>query len=269
MKNTSADLSDPGFSDLLLKSMAEGVFTLDNNGKITSWNPSMERITGYTAEEAIGQSCTLLRFNQCFGKTCPSGFKECGIYQHGSVDGKECFLQHKNGNNVPVVKSARVVGVKHGEVKGVVETVTDLTDLHKARQTAEEANRRFGEVHRLDDIIGKSNVMQQVFSAINAAAASEATILIQGESGTGKELVAGAIHYNSDRAGRPFVIVNCSALSESLLESELFGHAKGSFTGAHHDREGRFEEADLGTLFLDEISEFSPLIQVKLLRVLQ
>jgi len=108
-----------------------------------------------------------------------------------------------------------------------------------------------------------------VFSSIDAAAASEATILIQGESGTGKELVAGAIHYHSDRSTKPLITVNCSALSESLLESELFGHAKGAYTGAIKDRIGRFEEADGGTIFLDEIGELSSYIQVKLLRVLQ
>ncbi len=135
--------------------------------------------------------------------------------------------------------------------------------------TIEEAALRQGEKHRLDGIIGKSNCMQAVFMAIKATAASNATILIQGESGTGKELVAGAIHYNSGRSKEPFIIVNCSALSESLLESELFGHVKGAFTGASSDRIGRLEKADHGTIFLDEIGELSPLVQVKLLRVLQ
>jgi two-component system response regulator HydG len=121
----------------------------------------------------------------------------------------------------------------------------------------------------MDNIIGKSHAMQKVFTAISAAAASDATILIQGDSGTGKELVAGAIHYNGDRRDGPLVSVNCSALAETLLESELFGHVKGSFTGAARDRVGRFEEASGGTIFLDEIGELSPYIQVKLLRVLQ
>jgi transcriptional regulator with GAF, ATPase, and Fis domain len=147
--------------------------------------------------------------------------------------------------------------------------VTDLTDLKKARKQVEEITHRLGEIHKLDNIIGKSGAMRQVFRSIRAAASSKATILIQGESGTGKELVAGAIHYNSDRANNQLITVNCSALPESLLESELFGHAKGAFTGAIRDRVGRFEEAAGGSIFLDEIGEISPYIQVKLLRVLQ
>jgi PAS domain S-box-containing protein len=257
------------FEFLLLESMADGVFTLDEKGKITSWNPAMASITGYSAEEAVGKSCALLNFNRCFNKSCPAGIIECGIYEHGRFDGKECFLKHKNGQDVPVIKSARLLKDKTGGVKGVVETVTNLTDLHKARREVEEANRRMGEFYRFDNIIGKSNTMQRVFSTIKAAASSDATILIQGESGTGKELVASAVHENSSRADMPLITVNSSALSESLLESELFGHVKGAFTGAIRDRIGRFEEAEGGTLFLDEIGELSPFIQVKLLRILQ
>ena len=260
---------DPSFSSLLLESMADGVFTLNDRGEISSWNPAMERVTGYTRQEAMGKPCTLLNFTRCFSNTCPTSIEECGIYEYGRLDCRECFLRHKEGYDVPVIKSARLVRNRTGSVKGVVETVTDLTELEEARRKVQEANHRLGEIHRLDNVIGKSHAMQQVFSAIRAAAASEATILLQGESGTGKELVAGAIHYNSHRNENPFVAVSCSALTESLLESELFGHVKGSFTGAIRDRVGRFEEADGGTIFLDEIGEISPLIQVKLLRVLQ
>ena len=269
MTHTEQDALDPRFARYLLESMADGVFTLNRAGEITSWNASMEKISGYSAQEALGRTCTMLRFNLCLKKSCPSGIKECGIYERGAVDAKECALRHKDGYDVPVLKSARLVKNGHDSVIGIVETITDLTELKKARQQIEEISRKLGDVHRLDNIIGKSRAMQDVFSAIRAAAASEATVLIQGESGTGKELVAGAIHYNSDRAGKPLVTVNCSALTESLLESELFGHAKGAFTGALRDRKGRFEEAEGGAVFLDEIGEISPFIQVKLLRVLQ
>ena len=263
------DILDPRFAGFLLDSMADGVFTLDGEGNITTWNRSMERISGYLREEAMGSSCSMLGFNLCIEKSCPDGVKACGIYKKGAVDAKECLLKHKDGRPVPVLKSARLVKDETGLVIGIVETVTDLTELKKARRKAEEYRGRLGEMYRLDNIIGKSHTMQQVFAAIKAAAASEATILIHGESGTGKELVAGAIHYNGARADAPMVVVNCSALSASLLESELFGHVKGAFTGAVRDRTGRFEEAVGGTILLDEIGEISPFIQVKLLRVLQ
>ena len=257
------------FAGLLLDSMAEGVFTLDPDGKITSWNPSMEKITGYTVDEAIGKTCNMLKFNQCFKRKCPEDIHRCKIFEKGKVDSKECRLLHKNGQMVSVVKNARVVTDADGSVVGVVETITDMTDLIDAREKAKEARLKLAETHRFSNIIGKSRIMREIYGSITAAAKSEATILIQGESGTGKELVAGAIHYNSDRSAGPLVSVNCSALSEPLLESELFGHIKGAFTGAHKDRKGRFEEADGGTIFLDEIGEISPFIQLKLLRTIQ
>ena len=269
MQNKTYNIMDPSFASLLLESMADGVFTLNNKGIISSWNPSMERITGYCAKEAIGKSCKLLNFNRCLSEPWPTNINKCGIYENARFDAEECFLRHKNGNNIPVIRSARLVTDANGCVQGVVETVTDITELKKARRKAEDANRRLGEIHKFDNIIGKSHAMQHLFLAVKAAIASEATILLQGKTGTGKELVAGAIHYNSDRYKMPFVTVNCIALSESLLESELFGHVKGAFTGAIRNRVGRFEEADGGTIFLDEIGEISPFIQIKLLRVLQ
>jgi PAS domain S-box-containing protein len=229
----------------------------------------MERISGYTAREALGKTCQLLQCSRCFGKNCPADIQKCRIIEQGHAEAKECQLRHKDGHDVEVIKNASVVRDDQDNIVGVVETITDLTELKRARKKAEYAMLRLGELHRMDNIIGKSRAMQKVYSAISAAAASEATILIQGESGTGKELVAGAIHYNGDRRDRPLVSVNCSALAETLLESELFGHVKGAFTGASRDRIGRFEEATGGTIFLDEIGELSPYIQVKLLRVLQ
>jgi len=257
------------FVNQIIDSMADGVFTMDAGGHISSWNPSMERISGYSAEEALGRTCEILQCSRCFGKKCPAGIKKCGIIEFGISEAKECFLKHKEGHNVSIIKNASVVRDENNNIIGVVETVTDMTELSKARRKIEEAVLRLGEMHRLDNIIGKSRAMRDVFTAIKAAAASDVTVLVYGDSGTGKELVAGAIHYNSERAAGPLITVNCSALSESLLESELFGHVKGAYTGALHDRAGRFEEAEGGTVFLDEIGELSPYIQVKLLRVLQ
>ncbi|WP_300457469.1 sigma 54-interacting transcriptional regulator [Desulfobacula sp.] len=257
------------FLNQILDTMAEGLFTLDDQGVITSWNRSMEKISGYTSQEAIGHNCSLIECSKCFGKMCPADINKCGVIQHGKTEANECFIKHKDGQDVAVIKNARLARDENGQILGIVETITDLTELKKIKKTAEEAQRKLKKAYRLGNIIGKSAVMQTVFDAIRAAANSRATVLIQGESGTGKELVAGAIHYNGTSEANPLVTVNCSALSETLLESELFGHVKGAFTGAHKDRKGRFEEADGGTVFLDEIGELTPYMQVKLLRVLQ
>ena len=262
-------LSDNQFVQLLLDSIGDGVFTMDQDGNITLWNPAMERISGYRADEVLGKNCRLLHFDNCFGRECPADLSECRIFQEGQVAPTECSLKHKDGRVVPVIKNARVIRDQKGTVIGIVEAVTDLTELKQAKWKLEEAGRRWRTDRKLGDIIGKSTAMQRVFSAIFAAAASDTTVLIQGESGTGKEIVAGAIHCNSHRRDKPLITVNCSALPESMLESELFGHVKGAFTGAVHNRIGRFEEAHGGTVFLDEIGEVSPLIQIKLLRVLQ
>src|SRR6056297_1072768 len=257
------------FAERLLDSMEEGVFTLDSQGYITTWNPAMERMTGYTAAEAIGQSCRMLKFSKCFDQNCPSSMRECGILEKGAVDPTECHLEHRDGHMVSVIKNVRVVKDENNQLRGVVETITDLTELNQVRMKFEEAQRKLAETYQFGNIIGKSHAMQEVFNAIQMAARSDATVLIHGESGTGKELVASAIHYNSAREKGPMLTVNCSALSESLLESELFGHVRGAFTGATHDRIGRFEQAHTGTVFLDEIGDISTYIQLKLLRTIQ
>jgi len=257
------------FLNQILDTMAEGLFTLDDQGKITSWNNSMEKITGFSAQEAIGNTCSLIKCSRCFGKNCPTSIEKCGVIKHGRAEAKECSVRHKDGYDIPVIKNARLALDDNKKILGIVETITDLTELKKIKKSAEEAQRKLKKTYRLGNIIGKSSVMLNVFDAIRATAKSQVTVLIQGESGTGKELVAAAIHYHSANSKNPMITVNCSALSETLLESELFGHVKGSFTGAHKDRVGRFEEADGGTIFLDEIGELTPYMQVKLLRVLQ
>ena len=269
MEDITLEIDNNEFLKLLLESIGNGVFILDTNGKIIAWNPVMEKITGYSLKEIKGKSCQILNFTRCFDQDCPTGMKDCGIKKFGKVEPTECLLSHKNGHALSVTKNARVIKNRDNKVIGIVETVTDLTALKNARLKMEEATRRLGELNRLGGIIAKSRVMQNVFSFIKASAASDASIFIQGESGTGKELVAEAIHSIGERRNKPLITINCSALSESLLESELFGHVKGAFTGATQTRIGRFEMADGGTIFLDEIGEITPYIQVKLLRVLQ
>ena len=171
------------FVNRIIDSMADGVFTMDAKGRISSWNPSMERISGYSAKEALGKTCQLIQCSRCFGKNCPASIEKCRIIEKGKSEAKECQLRHKGGHDVSVIKNASVVKGDDGEVIGIVETVTDMTELLRARRQAEEAALRLGEIHRMDNIIGKSRAMQQVFTAIRAAAASEATVLIQGESG--------------------------------------------------------------------------------------
>jgi len=269
MKNILQETRNNEFVKMLLESIGEGVFALDTKGSIISWNPAMERITGYMEKEVRGKSCNILGFSQCFGKACPSGFTECGILNKSEIGPTECLLRHKDGHSVPVIKNVRVIKQENGSINGIVEAVTDLTELNNMKLKMKEATLRLTGLQMFSGIIGKSQAMKKVFASIKASASSEVAVLIQGESGTGKELVTGAVHAHSERREKQLVTVNCSALSESLLESELFGHIKGAFTGAIRNRTGRFEEADGGTIFLDEIGEISPLIQIKLLRVLQ
>lgn len=157
------------------------------------------------------------------------------------------------------------------EVVGLVaeEVVTLHLEITRREDRIRELNKELGSRYKYDNMIGKSKPMQALYGLLDKIKSADTTVLIQGENGTGKELIAKAIHFNSPRKGRPFVIQNCSAFNDNLLESELFGHVKGSFTGAIKDKKGLFEAADKGTFFLDEIGDTSPTMQVKLLRVLQ
>ena len=159
--------------------------------------------------------------------------------------------------------------VKPLEPNSVLIVLDKVLEKQKLTRDAEQLKERVRQRYRFEAIVGESPALQSVFDVIKRAAPTKANILLLGESGTGKELVAQAIHQESDRRGKPFIKVPCAALSESLLESELFGHERGSFTGAVGRREGRFELADGGTLFLDEIGEIRGAVQAKLLRALQ
>jgi transcriptional regulator with PAS, ATPase and Fis domain len=179
------------------------------------------------------------------------------------------LITHKDRRTVHIIKSATVLHNKDGEIIGAVETLTDVSQMVRQQQEIESLRKTF----HLDDgyhgILGKSIVMQNLFELIDNVAQSDAPVMILGQSGTGKEMAARAIHQASVRRDKPFVKVNCAALNENLLESELFGHVKGAYTGADRTRIGRFEAAHEGTIFLDEIGDIPLSIQVKLLRVLE
>ncbi len=254
--------------EILIDTFPDGAFVIDRATRVILWNKSMENITGYSREEALGKHPSLLQFQYRNGEVCPSDVEACGLFVKGEIKDMECMLRHKNGWFVPVLKNARVIQDKNGRIIGAVESVTDITSVQKIKAKAENEHKKLH--HSLGNIVGESLPMKRVYNAIRrAGASSNATVLVQGESGTGKELAAGAIHYQSAREPHPLIMVNCSALPESMLESELFGHVKGAFTGAFRSRVGRFEEAHGGTILLDEIGDISPVIQVKLLRVLQ
>lgn len=254
---------------LLLDTMAEGVILVDTDGKIRVWNKAMTDITGYQAEEALNRTTEWLRSAECMGAKRIFTLFNNNASGESCIDGCECRIIAKSGEKIPVVVNARVMRSNSGKTFGILQTITDFRPVFNLRQEIAAMASRLQSDNSFEGIIGKSPQIQKIFRLIPLAAESEASIMILGESGTGKELVANAIQKLSNRRAGPFIKVNCGALPETLLESELFGHEKGAFTGAIKKRIGRFEAADKGTIFLDEIADISSVMQVKLLRVLQ
>jgi PAS domain S-box-containing protein len=254
--------------------MPEGVLIIDSGGRIQYWNAAMEKLTGHAAQDAIGASTAILNCDETKSTEVPDGntTREEQWLKHDaerSVFREECTLYTRTGENIPVLKSARILRDNEGNAAVLLETVTDLRHRDDPSPikpvTAKKKTAHCGP----GQLVGASHAMQEIYDRIRLAAQSDATVLIHGDTGTGKELVADAIHRLSARRHASFIKVNCSALPENLLESELFGHIKGAFTGATTNKIGRFEAAEGGTLLLDEIGDISPLIQLKLLRVIQ
>ncbi len=253
----------------VVDTMAEGVFVVDASHRIVLWNKAMELLTGYPQAHVLGKDCSTL---QCGGlHSSEVNRHSCPLFDHDeTASGRlECLLRDRSGQQIPILKSASVLKDAHGATIGLVESITDLRPLRYLEQRVEEIGEASVPVRRMGRLVGSSHRMHMVYERTHLAANSHTAVLILGETGTGKELVAEAIHFGSARKQGPLVKVNCSALSENLLESELFGHVKGAFTGAIKDKVGRFEAATGGTILLDEIGDISPLIQLKLLRVLQ
>lgn len=246
-------------TEIILNSIADGVFTVDLQWRITSFNRAAEEITGVSAAEAMGRPCCeVFRANVC-ETTCV--LKHTMETQKPVVNRSITILK-SNGKEVPISVSTALLRDESGHTIGCVETFRDLSLVETLRR---EIDRQF----RFGDIVSKSPIMQKFLSILPEIAESESTVLIQGESGTGKELLSRAIHTSSPRAKGPFVAINCGALPDTLLESELFGHVAGAFTDAKKNRLGRFAMAEKGTLFLDEIGDVSPALQVRLLRVIE
>ncbi|BBO91922.1 sigma-54 interaction domain-containing protein [Desulfosarcina ovata] len=255
----------------VINTMNEALLVISQAGRILSVNRSFEEMTGYTADEVTGQPCTLLECQACEMAINNQGDGWCKLFDAGQSEMRRCrcTIRKKDGTFLPALKNASVLRDDDGTVLGAVETLTDLSELDRLDRKVEILSRQLDETNAFSGITGSSDPMKVVFDIIEKAAVSDAPIIIFGESGTGKEMVARAIHEKGRRSNGPFVQLNCAALNESLLESELFGHVKGSFTGAFRDRMGRFESANGGDLFLDEIGDIPLSIQIKLLRVLE
>ncbi len=253
----------------VVQTMLDGLMIVDPEGVILSVNHAMEQLTGYSQEELIGRSCQILNCDACFGAIARGGDKHCALFKNKVVRNRRCTLSRKDGSLVYVIKNAAILRDKDGIVVGGVETLADCTELVAKEEVISSLRKELSIEDSFEGIIGKSMPMQQVFDLIRSAAQSDAPVVVYGESGTGKELVAAAIHRLGSRSRGPFIKVNCAALNESLLESELFGHVKGAFTGADRTRVGRFEAANYGDIFLDEIGDLPLSTQAKLLRVLQ
>ncbi|EFL51460.1 PAS modulated sigma54 specific transcriptional regulator, Fis family [Solidesulfovibrio fructosivorans JJ]] len=253
----------------VVNTIQDGVMVVDPEGRIIAINSAFEEITGYGREELVGASCTVLNCNACHKVRDGTRCYWCVMFQMGHLRKQRCALTRKDGSVVHIVKNASVLKDSDGAVIGAVETMTDVTDLLEKESQLESYRQELSAADTFYGLIGQSPVMRKVYDMIANAAQSDASVIIYGESGTGKELVASAIHAGSSRAKKPFVKVNCAALNEYLLESELFGHVKGAYTGAHCNRAGRFEIAKDGDIFLDEIGDMPLGTQVKLLRVLE
>lgn len=257
--NNSLPITGAETYEIILDSVADGVFTVDLEGRITSFNAAAERITGVGRAEAIGRHCCdVFRASICESECALRRTRETGR----PVVNKAVYILTADGERIPISISAAVLKDGSGQVIGGVETFRDLSQVEELRKELE--NR-----YTFADIVGRSAAMRRLFELLPQVAESDATLLIEGESGTGKELVARAIHNLSPRGKQRFVALNCGALPDSLLESELFGYKAGAFTDARRDKPGRLAVANRGTLFLDEIGDISAAMQTRLLRVLQ
>ncbi|MFH1743594.1 MAG: sigma 54-interacting transcriptional regulator, partial [bacterium] len=249
--DTPNHLSSLDRTSVILDSIADGVFTVDSQFIVTSFNRAAEKITGVPREEAIGRPCCeVFRADIC---ESDCALKHTVTTSHPVVN-RAVYVVRADGKMVPISISTALLKDKSGEMIGGVETFRDLSVVEELRR---QVNRKYS----LGDIVSRNHRMQEMFAILPQIAATGSTVLLEGESGTGKELFAHAIHNLSPRRRKQMVAVNCAALPDTLLESELFGYVAGAFTDAKRDRLGRFAQAEGGTILLDEIGDVSPALQ--------
>ena len=253
------DADAPGIGRIILDSVAEAVFTVNKDWQIAYFNSAAEKLTGVSRKNAVGRRCCEVFQASICSTVCPLRHT---LESGEAVANRAAFIIDARGRKLPVSVSTAVLRDEQGRLVGGVETIRDVRQVEELRK---ELQARYS----LGDIIGRSQSMRDLFGVLPAVAASDSTVVIHGASGTGKELFARAIHNMSQRRDKRFVAINCGAMPDTLLESELFGHKAGAFTDARQDRVGRFAYAEGGTLFLDEIGDISQAMQVRLLRVLQ
>ncbi|MCK5695483.1 MAG: sigma 54-interacting transcriptional regulator [Desulfobacula sp.] len=244
---------------IILESISDGVFTIDHNWEITSFNRAAEEITGISRKDAIGRHCwEVFRSNMCEQDCALKRTMEEGRPFINSSG----YIINREKKKIPITASTSLLIDKNADVIGGIETFRDHSLVEQLRK---ELSTKF----KVEDIISNSDAMKNIFNILPQVSDSDSSVLLEGDTGTGKELFARAIHNMSHRKDKPFIAINCGALPDTLLESELFGYKKGAFTNAMKDKPGQFALADGGTIFLDEIGDTSPAFQVSLLRVLQ
>jgi PAS domain S-box-containing protein len=244
---------------IILDNLDVGIFTVNRGGLINFFNRAAETISGYDRHLVLGQSCAMIFSGERSADVCLLKESIASGETRSSHQGR---MTDRDGVTIPIRANYMALRNEKNVIVGGLATFHDMTLAH-------QLNRAISNRYTFHDMIGKDPAMRKIFEMVNVVAPSNATVLVEGATGTGKDLLARVIHSASPRAARPLVKVNCAAIPENLIESEIFGYVKGAFTGADRDKPGRFSDAEGGTIFLDEIGDLPLSLQAKLLRVLE